>query len=175
MIASITNKVYNSSMSKNWNLVDFKCESCGVTIKAFQSRNRVYCSNCSKNRKVESVCQTCGKKEMKHKSRMAKYCSRECWNKSRVGVKRPSIVGRKISNTKLSMPIKTEAGARKRFNTYLYPEVKSCERCGEANRKKINRHHIDKNPFNTDVSNLMYLCQSCHQRHHRNWEKRKAK
>lgn len=31
---------------------------------------------------------------------------------------------------------------------------------------KINVHHIDRNPFNNDLDNLVYLCSSCHGKEH---------
>lgn len=156
-----------------WNLVETSCKNCGSLIKAFPSRKRVYCSDCSSDRRVEITCPTCGLKKMTHKSNNVKYCSRDCFFKSRVGIKRPEHICKKISATKMSMPIKTEAGARRRFNKYLYPNVEPCENCGEKDLSKIDRHHIDKDIYNTDQSNLMYLCKLCHQRLHKNWEKRR--
>jgi 5-methylcytosine-specific restriction endonuclease McrA len=41
----------------------------------------------------------------------------------------------------------------------------SCEACGET-EKRLHVHHIDHDPFNNDLSNLITLCPSCHQRSH---------
>lgn len=37
---------------------------------------------------------------------------------------------------------------------------KQCMLCGSS--KKVHCHHIDENPKNNDVSNLMFLCKKCH-------------
>jgi hypothetical protein len=39
-----------------------------------------------------------------------------------------------------------------------------CMKCGSE--KSISVHHIDKNYFNNDISNLRVLCNSCHSKIH---------
>lgn len=173
-VASITNREYTINMRDNgkWNLVDFTCLNCGTTIRAFPSRDRKYCNECSLNRQVKVKCAYCHKESYKHPSRESKYCSRDCWNKSRIGVQRPSEVGAKVSATKLSKPVTNDAAGRKRANKYLYPIAEPCEECGAT--EGIDRHHIDINPQNNERSNIRFLCKLHHQRTHKNWEKRQA-
>jgi len=45
----------------------------------------------------------------------------------------------------------------------LFPD-QPCEKC--ATTKQIHRHHIDRNPLNNIKSNIMFLCNSCHQTLH---------
>lgn len=151
----------------NWNLVDFNCKNCGKTIKAFPSRNRVYCADCSLNRKVEVTCAYCKKTITKHPSRKAKYCSRDCWHKAQFGKVYPKEFGQKVSKTKLAKPVTNDAAGRKRANTYLYKKAEPCQECGTLER--IDRHHIDKNPQNNERSNIQFLCKLHHQRVHKNW------
>lgn len=40
-----------------------------------------------------------------------------------------------------------------------------CERCG--NWEAIEVHHIDKNPRNNEISNLLLLCKDCHRAIHK--------
>ena len=37
-----------------------------------------------------------------------------------------------------------------------------CEKCGLEDKRVIIAHHIDKNRKNTNLSNLVWLCQNCH-------------
>ena len=39
-----------------------------------------------------------------------------------------------------------------------------CERCGSS--KKIQVHHVDRNPHNNSLDNLEILCLSCHKAEH---------
>jgi len=89
----------------------------------------------------------------------------------RRGKKRPKEVGEKIRMTKLKKILTIPNSGRKRAG-YLYPNVENCEKCGETNKKKIIRHHIDKNPLNNDRNNIEFLCHRCHMITHKLWEKR---
>ena len=42
---------------------------------------------------------------------------------------------------------------------------KECFECGSL--EKIQIHHIDYKPINNDLSNLIYLCSTCHGKRHR--------
>lgn len=46
----------------------------------------------------------------------------------------------------------------------VIPKLGTCEQCGE--RPARERHHIDKNPRNNDLSNLQQLCALCHRKMH---------
>lgn len=43
-------------------------------------------------------------------------------------------------------------------------KVWKCERCGSS--KKLQVHHIDRNPHNNSLDNLEILCLSCHKAEH---------
>ena len=49
----------------------------------------------------------------------------------------------------------------------LYPKDKliSCGVCGSSD-KKLQRHHIDHNPYNNETSNILICCQHCHAKEH---------
>ena len=40
-----------------------------------------------------------------------------------------------------------------------------CQLCGEKEKRR-EIHHIDGNPFNNDLTNLMRLCYTCHKAQH---------
>jgi len=156
---------------ENWNLVEFKCKNCGCIIKAFPSRDRKYCKDCF-DRKVENECEYCGKSFKSSKSRKQKFCCYEHAMAFRKGKKRPTEIGKKIRATKLKRVLTIPSSGNKRA-IYLYPNVENCEECGETNKKKIHRHHIDKNPLNNNRDNIKFLCCLCHNRLHKSWLKRK--
>jgi hypothetical protein len=41
----------------------------------------------------------------------------------------------------------------------------TCQKCGST--EKLEVHHIDENPDNNVIENLVTLCQICHRSHHR--------
>ncbi len=51
-------------------------------------------------------------------------------------------------------------------------EPKYCAKCGAGARDakgRIVTHHLDENPYNEDLDNLEYMCDSCHILLHRPW------
>ena len=44
------------------------------------------------------------------------------------------------------------------------PPTNDCQRCKLPN--VIQRHHIDRNPHNNNISNIEFLCRSCHNIEH---------
>lgn len=54
--------------------------------------------------------------------------------------------------------MKTHPTEGRKIARGLY-KIDKCERC-DSNATEI--HHVDKNTFNNDRSNLMFLCRSCH-------------
>ena len=157
----------------NWNLVEFICINCGEPIMAFPSRKRVYCKKCATFRQKEYICQYCQEVFFNKPSDNSKYCSRICFNKDRKGKKYPPEFGQKIRESKLSRKLTNPMSSRRRASKYLYPKPEPCEVCGENDPKKIDRHHIDRDPFNNDRNNIAFLCKLHHQRIHKNWTKRK--
>lgn len=65
-------------------------------------------------------------------------------------------------------PISTVQAARGRAHRVI-KQVRRliCDECGhDGTERKIEIHHIDRNPFNNELSNLRPLCKSCHGRAH---------
>jgi hypothetical protein len=52
----------------------------------------------------------------------------------------------------------TPSSARERARTRFAAKI--CSKCGS--RKKVERHHIDSNPFNNEPENIAVLCRRCH-------------
>jgi hypothetical protein len=46
-----------------------------------------------------------------------------------------------------------------------FPNPKPCALCDST--EQPTRHHNDEDPSNNNPSNITWLCQSCHSRHHR--------
>ena len=53
--------------------------------------------------------------------------------------------------------------ARRRLRK-LIPHVKPCEVCDTTER--VERHHIDHNPLNNELTNIAFLCSAHHAQHH---------
>ena len=82
-----------------------------------------------------------------------KYCDRECMRKAF------THIGENNSNWS-----NTHYSARRINNLFLHKD--KCELCGKTG--KLDIHHIDENPNNNNLNNLMCLCRSCHMKIHRN-------
>jgi hypothetical protein len=94
----------------------------------------------------------CAKYEDFSHFKTRKYCDRECMRKAFVNV------GNNTSNWS-----NTHTSARIINEIFLHKNV--CEKCGKDGRLDI--HHIDENPNNNNLDNLMCLCRSCHTKIHR--------
>lgn len=81
-----------------------------------------------------------------------KYCSKNCMRKGFTNVG--------MNNANWS---NTHTTARTINNLFLHKD--RCEICGRD--KKLDIHHIDENPNNNNLDNLMCLCRSCHMKIHR--------
>ena len=116
---------------------------------------------------IEKYCAFCGKKlERKFYSgankfedfsvfNKRKYCNRVCMRKAFTNV------GENKSNWS-----NTHSTARTINNLFLHKD--KCEKCGKTG--KLDIHHIDENPNNNNLENLMCLCRSCHMKAHRSKE-----
>ena len=79
-----------------------------------------------------------------------RFCNQECMGLARVKSNpKKSTIRRRASKLALN-------GLRK----------DKCEKCGTD--KKLHLHHIDSNPNNNNINNVMTLCASCHGQWH--WE-----
>lgn len=137
------------------------CETCGKEFSFLESRlkhsDRKFCSKkCHANRPTTSdihKCLNCKKeffvcKSAKNDGR-GKYCSKECYVQYAVWDNSPSYQHGFACAKKLS----------KNNN------IKSCEICLNE-KKNLDLHHIDNNPFNNQKNNFIFLCRSCHMRVH---------
>jgi hypothetical protein len=120
-----------------------KCKRCGADFFATASSKQKYCSgSCGALDRMREVytriCPICKKQYITTRSDKRKTCSKEC--------------GRKHQNrpkSALSL-IKTES-------------LTGCSLCGYS--KYINileRHHIDRDRGNNNLSNILILCPNCH-------------
>lgn len=51
-----------------------------------------------------------------------------------------------------------------RLRGYRQNQALKCKKCGST--IKIHRHHIDRNTLNNNISNISFLCSSCHAKLH---------
>jgi hypothetical protein len=98
-------------------------------------------------------CAYCGKviKTNPAALKRRKYCSKECTRKGFLKIG--------YNNSSWS---DTHTTARKINELILHKE--KCEKCGKTG--KLDIHHIDENPNNNNLDNLMCLCRSCHMKTH---------
>lgn len=98
---------------------------------------------------IEKYCAYCGKQITNTNK---KYCDRICMRKAFTHIGE--------SNSSWS---NTHSTARIINNLFLHKD--KCEKCGKTG--KLDIHHIDENPNNNNLENLMCLCRSCHMKIHR--------
>lgn len=103
--------------------------------------------------RVVKHCEYCGKeiKVNPAASKRRKYCSKECMRKGFLNIG--------FNNLNWS---DTHTTARKINDLILHKD--KCEKCGKTG--KLDIHHIDENPNNNNLDNLMCLCRSCHMKIH---------
>ena len=150
------------------------CKQCGCDYRDIPSRRVYFCSKkCwaySVASKKEFICQYCHQKYVTGPTRNIKYCNRACYRESLKGVRRPRIVGERISKAKLHgrepANIRVIRKTAKYYRTreiVLNRDKNVCQICGE--RGNILHHiykafmHKDK-IFNPD--NGITLCGWCH-------------
>src|SRR3989338_7503451 len=115
------------------------------------------CASSSRRRGKYIICNICGKKAWKMPkdikgSKSGKFfCGKSCQTKW------------------LNSVYSGENHYLWRGGEWVYREklIKSgkkmvCEKCGLEDKRVIIAHHIDKNRKNTNLSNLVWLCQNCH-------------
>lgn len=139
--------------SKNMHRKAFKtvsCSRCGVEFLFKGTTTPKYCVDCRKARNVELV--------LKHR------VSRGMQNSKNIGIGRGKWQ-RKGDN----------ATTRNREGIHQIEKVyysKCLERFGVSrcvvcqSDEDIHVHHIDHDPTNNEMSNLVFLCRFCHVRHH---------
>lgn len=161
---------------KNDHWIDVTCKYCGRTFQTMISRPKIYCGwKCFNEKKheniVDLICKQCGKeyktKASQIKAHGSNFCSRECRWTARItpmmGSNNPHYRG----------------GTHKFFGPHWGRQKRKakqrdgyhCQVCGLSDKKKLDVHHIvPRRIFNVDwdkaddLSNLITLCGSCHQK-----------
>ncbi len=124
-----------------------KCLHCEKEFYTTPSMNNDYCSRkcVAQNRSktfLKVICKVCGKEFETKRSYKAKTCSKECSYKVR---------------------------AKKTTSLIVIPRNKlcKCSKCGyDKYPMLLERHHIDHDRSNNDLSNLLVLCPTCHDEVH---------
>lgn len=62
--------------------------------------------------------------------------------------------------------IKAREVARDTYWSEYDQDSHPCQDCADS-EKPLEVHHIDQDPFNNKLSNLVGLCHACHMRRHR--------
>ena len=120
-----------------------KCKMCNKEFYVTASSKQKYCcGSCgAKDRAREiytRICPVCKKEYVTFKSSNRKTCSRECGNQLRT------------KHNNILVLIKTES-------------LVACSKCGYSKYPNIlERHHIDRDRVNNNLSNILILCPNCH-------------
>ena len=111
-------------------------------------------NNFEANRKDVLRCPTCKKK---HRSLQVMQSRQK---------KHPEIeLGVGSGKAKSNLPGPTNQSWKTGISAYRKLITKTqCAYCGST--KNLLIHHLDENRNNNEVSNLIVLCKSCHQKHH---------
>ena len=138
------------------NFRDKICERCNETFTP-NSRTRKHCDTCYPIHRKEYINSNAAKYRAKRGGRVG--VGSGGLQKERLGEKSPSF--------KTGIGIYREIMKRNNI-----PFI--CNKCNvplDASKPfSWCTHHIDGNRYNNDLSNLEYLCKSCHQLEHKCWE-----
>lgn len=131
--------VYRNTRKKEYNLV---CQTCAKPFRARSHRTKE-CSDCG----ATTTCKTCGNEFEKTSYQHRDYCSESCSNR-----------------------YKAELYFGGNYLATLERDGFKCRKCGSQQSPHV--HHIDlsgrykktdRERCNNDMSNLITLCNSCHQ------------
>ncbi|MCK4918159.1 MAG: hypothetical protein KAS02_00015 [Candidatus Pacebacteria bacterium] len=142
-----------------------KCEICN---KRFQTKLSyvvngqgrfcsVKCRGISLRKGKEIKCFLCGKLSYKSKVNLSRsksgkfFCSKSCQTKWR----NQEFIGPKHANWN---------GGRSSYKSVLSRNKvsKVCKLCGNNDERVMAVHHLDKNRYNNNIENLVWLCHNCH-------------
>jgi hypothetical protein len=143
------------------------CRRCKKEFKSYYSK---FCSwECAvefrkeHKKRYETICEACDS-EFAARSPGRRYCSRECYN--RVGRQYLMV---KLRNRVGSLCPAWKGGiSREPYSFDFSDELKTKVRTRDGYRCAVCKfpgkhvHHIDYNKKNSDLSNLVTLCASCH-------------
>ena len=118
----------------------------------------------------QRVCKKCGKLISKIKRKDAIYCSKLCrqsygsykYQVDKGLIKKPGIGSGGNQWLKNNSQWKGGVATFRRLAKEIYDE--KCAWCNST--KNLLVHHLDHNRLNNDISNLIVICKSCHQKHH---------
>lgn len=111
------------------------------------------------------VCKNC-KQKFQSTARNSRYCCEECGEKYRARLADERTVYSQSKDVE-RLRARSHALAVKVMDELvaLGVIVKKCAHCGAT--KRLHVHHINNfNWLNNTPSNLMYLCESCHNKEH---------
>lgn len=155
-----------------------KCSVCqkeyyvsGWRLKRGPSRFcSVDCQNHKQYERAKFKCRRCAKKFEDSPARKGKkvFCTNECkfswYSERKIDIKRYRADAIKKVRKKGKLP---QMGPSLRRYILDVKELK-CHQCGyEEYRQCLDIHHIDKNPSNNDLDNIVILCVMCHRKVHR--------
>lgn len=142
--------------------VELVCSHCGKGFvrqcsqheKALaRGEQRVFCSKpCyvaapKLRRKERGFCIVCAAPLTRKDQRI--YCGTACYHQRRQAMRETEQY----------------SGAYQALRTLVRSRDKSCALCG-ISKTRVGAHHIDHNPENNVLGNLILLCQLCHKRYH---------
>ena len=163
------------------------CETCGVVFTAIKTRRFCgkHCASVAPKKQgvvktgfIKS-CLRCGKEFYATPSMPKKYCSQKCGAMSRgitVILKTCPICGQQYE-AKRTDPNSITCGVKcgniyktkPKSSIYVIPKssMKQCSVCGYNKYPALlERHHIDRDRSNNDITNLSILCPTCHDEIH---------
>jgi len=114
-------------------------------------RKIIICSCCKKikQQQAKNMCNTC--------YRRFRYNTIDKFNIKRVHQIRKAAI--KMENNKNRIRYRKGKALAHKLNKFKKP----CEICGKEN---VEKHHIDKNPYNNILENIKWLCKQHHIQEH---------
>lgn len=151
------------------------CKVCGTRfyVPRYRVQTAKFCSkecaNHGQYEQKEYVCKYCGRTYKKSKSRWKRsssFCSKRCYN-AWLGEKRFSEK-EKRQRANFSKMLNRNSNTITRTRQLLKEFFDfECQICGFNEVDYcIDLHHLDENPNNNSVSNLIMLCVICHRKLH---------
>lgn len=146
------------------------CEACSKEFYVPQYRIvtakfcSLFCQNVKQYQRTVFVCKVCGDQFSDSPSRKDRiYCSQDCKTKDSIGEKERRKRIRILRVKKLGH---NSSRAMRRW-IWEFKE-KKCEICDYSEKVYcLDIHHLDKNPTNNKVENLVVLCCMCHRKLHK--------
>lgn len=154
------------------------CKICGIELFERRQRQTLNCRSkeCLSTSKARNKsgakngrwlggeypkCKQCGKEIISHDRLRRTYCSRECmgrWQSENLSGSNSHAW--KGPNKRASEEYSPEWTPKLRYLIRRRDDFK-CQNCG-IHKRGLDVHHIDKDKWNCDPSNLISLCRSCH-------------